>query len=233
MTLTNEQTLKEVEAVHARKPLYSHPLWVAFAEGKLTLPQVRECIKQRGIIPLHNHNYHGRLYVACPDPKWRARIAEVCYEEGTGRLYADGVSHHELYLRLAKALGISRREMYETNYCAGALAFKAYFSDVCGRDFLEGVSAHMLAAETPGPRHGKKRNNALRVHYGLSKTDVLFSTVHEVADIDHSNIGFELLEEFAKTEADRRRVIRTVEETLDMMLFMYDDIYRVVRAVKN
>ena len=229
---TIERTLDDIAAIHRRKPLFAHPLWAAWVEGRLSRPQLREAVKQVGIIPLHNHNYHGRLYVICPDPRWRARIAEVAYEEGTGRLYSDGVSHHELYMRFAEALGIGRKDMYATRYCAGALAFREYFSQVCGRNFLEGVSAHMLAAEAPVPRHGSRRADALRRHYGLDDDAVKFFTVHEVADADHSNIGEELLREFARTDDDHRLVIKTVEEMLDMMKLMYDDIHRTVQAIR-
>ena len=231
MSLTVETTLAEIAEIHKSKPLFGHPLWTEWGAGTLSREQLQECVKQVGIIPLHNHNYHGRLYVVCPDPKWRVRIAEVCYEEGTGRLYADGVSHHELYVKFAQALGISREDLYATRYCSGAVAFKAYFSAICEKDFLEGVSAHMLAAEAPVPAHGSKRADALRTHYGLSDDDVTFFSVHEVADDDHSGIGRELLSEFANTEEDFQRVLQTVGECLDMMKLMYDSIYDTVKAV--
>jgi pyrroloquinoline-quinone synthase len=232
MTISAESVLEEIEAIHRRKPRFGHSLWTELCDGELSKEQVKAFAKQNGIIPLHNHNFHGRLYVVCPDPQWRARIVEVCYEEATGRLYADGVGHNELYLRYGEALGISRDEMWNADYCAGALAFKAYFSDVCGRDFLEGVSAHMLAAEGPVPAHGSRRADALRKYYGLSDEDVRFFTVHQTADKDHSGIGEELLGQFAKTDDDVRRVLRTVEETIDMMLLMYDDMYRLVKAIQ-
>ncbi len=162
MPLSIPETLDQIKAIHARKPLFSHPLWTEWVAGTLSKQQLQETVKQYGIVPLHNQNYHGRLYIVCPDPEWRSRLAEVCYEEGTGRLYAGGVSHHELYLRFGEALGISREKMYATEYCAGAQAFKAYFSDVCGRNFLEGVAAHMLASEAPVPEHGNKREVALK-----------------------------------------------------------------------
>ena len=63
-------------------------------ENTFNLDQVRYLYKQHGGIPLHNQKYHGRLYVICPDPEWRELIAEVVYEESTGRIFSDGVSHH-------------------------------------------------------------------------------------------------------------------------------------------
>ncbi len=231
MALTVEDTLAEIEEIHRRKPLYGHALFNDIMEGSLSREQLKEEVRQEGIIPLHNHNYHGRLYVVCPDPRWRARIAEVCFEEGTGRLYANGFSHNELYLRFGEALGISREVMWSTPYCAGALGFRTYFSEICGRSFLEGVSAHMLAGEAPAPAHVGSRGDALCEHYGLSQDDVMFFTVHVEADTDHSNIGRELLDEFARTEDDLRLVLKTVEQTLDVMILMNDDIYRHVKAI--
>ena len=96
-------------------------------------------------------DFHGRLYVICPDPGWREEIASVAYEEATGRLFAGGVSHHKLYLDYAAALGLSKEEMYATKFCAGVTAFQVYFSWICGKSFLEGVASHMLGGEAPIP----------------------------------------------------------------------------------
>ena len=229
MTSDAQAVLAEIEEIHKRKPYFLHPVWTELVAGTLNLDQVRILIRQNGIIPLHNHNYHGRLYVVCPEPDWRAIIAEVVYEEGTGRLYAGGRAHWKLYCQFGEALGITPEQMWNTEYCAGALAFKAFMSDICGRSFLEGVSAHMLAGEAPVPTQGMTRADALRSHYGLDDKALEFFIVHQEADEDHSSVGTNLLDEFAPTEEDRRLVVRTVEDTLDMFLFMYDDIHTQVR----
>ena len=86
---------------HEYRPLLwglPRTLWAGMLDDSLSIEQIRYFCKQHGSIPLHNHNYHGRLYVICPDPEWREEIAGVAYEEATGRLFADGVSHHKLYL---------------------------------------------------------------------------------------------------------------------------------------
>ena len=144
-------------------------------------------------------------------------------------IYAGGRAHWKLYCQLGEALGIRAEEMWRTEYCAGALAFKAFMSEICGRSFLEGVSAHMLAGEAPVPVEGMSRAEALRKHYGLDDQALEFFAVHQEADDDHASVGVNLLAEFAPTEADRRLVVRTVEDTLDMFLFMYDDIHEQVK----
>jgi pyrroloquinoline quinone (PQQ) biosynthesis protein C len=152
------------------------------------------------------------------------------YEEGTGRLFAGGVPHHELYLRHGEAVGIGRQELYDWPLCAEAVAFMSFFENICGRSFLEGASAHMLAAEAQVPGYAGRVAEAMQRHYGLTAEQTAFWTVHEDADKEHSDIGRELLEEFVKTDDDARRVRRAVRECVDMMWLMHDGIYRSVLA---
>ncbi len=229
MGLDVDKTLARIDEMHAENKFWEQPMWQGLIQGTLPLPMIKEFARQHGIIPLHNHNYHGRLYVHCPDPKWREMIAEVVYEEGTGRLYADGVSHNELYYRFGEGLGIPRDEMKNTRYCPGALAFKAYFTDMCEKTFLEGVSAHMLAGEAQGPGYFSSIAEHLKKNFGLADEHVAFWVVHDVADEDHSGIGRQLLEEFAKDETDFRLVLSVVRETIDMMNLLTADTWRVMQ----
>lgn len=231
MALSVEETLRKVREIHKRRQFQDHPVWAGLLEGSFSNEQVREFARQFGIVPLHNHHYHGRLYVICPDPKWRQMIAEVCYEEATGRLYADGVPHNQLYLDFGEGLGLSVDEMMNTEYGPGALAFKAYFQQICGSSFLEGVAAHMLAGEAQGPGVFSRLARTLQNRFGLSDKAVAFWRVHDVADEEHSSIGARLLSEFAPTETDRLRVIKVVEGTVGITFLLYDDIYGRIQAL--
>lgn len=231
MALTADAVLQEIKNIHKRKPMYGHPLWTGMVEGTFSKEQVKYFCLQHGIIPLHNHNYHGRLYVQCPDAEWRERIAEVVYEEATGRIHADGVSHHKLYLNYGKALGLSREEMLAADYCGGAMAFKSFFSDMCGRSFLEGVSAHMLAGEAPIPGLYIRVAKKLQEKFGLDEEGLAYWVVHDSADEDHADVGRELLAQFAPTEKDKQFVLKVVQNTVDVMHVMYDDIYAHMQAL--
>jgi pyrroloquinoline quinone (PQQ) biosynthesis protein C len=232
MTVSTDVLLKQIADMVQGRHQATHPISKLILEGALSRAQLREWIGQRSSIPLYNQRYHGNLYVHCPDHRWRARIAEVVYEEGTGRLFADGVSHHELYLRLGEAVGISREQMYEWPLCPEAVGFMTYFEKVCSGPFLEGVSAHMLAAEAMVPGYAGQVARALQKHYGLTPEQTMFQTVHDEADKDHSDIGRELLDEFAKTEDDQDRVRKAVRQCLEMMWLRDDGIQRRVLAVR-
>ena len=224
-------TLDAIAGMHKEMPFEKHPLWAGVSDGVFSKKQVGEFARQYGIIPLHNHNYHGRLYVLCPDPKWRARLAEVVYEEGTGKIFSKGIPHNQLYLNFSRGLGIRDEDMWQADYCAQAVAFKCYFQDVCSHDIVEGIAAHMLASEAQGPGFFSGMARRMRKNYGLSAKAVDFWVIHDEADSEHSSVGAELLGDFAKTDQDRERVIRTAREMIEMSMLLYDGILRRVKAL--
>jgi len=228
--LSVEETLRRVKQVHKDKPFYKHPMWAGLLEGKFSKRQVQEFALQFGIIPLWNQNYHGRLYVHCPDYHWRARIAEVVYEEGTGRIYAGGVPHHRLYLDFGEDIGLTPEQMLGAKYCPEALGFRTYFQDACEGDFIRGVACHMLGAEAQGPGVFARMAETFKRKYDMTDKGVAFWVIHDSADEDHSSVGDELLADFAKTEQQRQLVIDTVKETVDMTMLLYDGIYKSMLA---
>lgn len=223
--------LEKVEAINAARHRRKHPLWITLLNGELNRPQVAEFLRQFSVIPLYNHLFHGPLYVNCPSPKWRARMAEVVYEEGTGSLYSDGVPHWQLFLRLGEAFGIGRDEMYATEYGPGALAVRAFLTATCARSFLEGIAATTLAGEAQVPGIAAKVSQVFVERYGLTAEQAMFYTVHEEADRDHADAGLEFLREFARTDMDLDLVVRTVRDAVEVFWWMYSDIYQRLKGI--
>ncbi len=221
--------LAEIEAIHATQPRKAHPLWIALMKGELSRRQVATFLRQFSIIPLYNHLYHGPLYVNCPDARWRKRMAEVVYEEGAGGLFAGGVPHYQLYLRVGEAFGISPAEMYATRFSAGPLAFRGWFESVCRRSFLEGYAALSLGAEAQVPGVSGKVSEAMTTYYGLTPEQAAFYAVHEDADKDHSGGGREFLETFARTEPDLRLAIEAVRGAVNISWLFYEDLHHLVQ----
>lgn len=224
--------LQRIFDIHVPFARFKHPLWAGLIAGTFERPQVREFLKQASIIPLYNHLYHGPLYVKCPDPEWREKIAEVVYEEGTGRMFADGVPHWKLWLRLGNTFGIPNEEMWATEFCPEALAWRTFMHDCCSGDFLTGVSAHMLAGEAQVPGASGSVAGGLKKKFNLSDADIAFYTVHDHADGEHSDAGREMLSRFAKTDEELERVVRVVTQTLEVSKMLYDGIHRCVLNAK-
>ncbi len=224
-----DAVLERIQKIHEPHARHKHPLWQGLMQGKFERPQVAEFLRQASIIPLYNHLYHGPLYVICPDPEWRAMIAEVVYEEGTGRMHADGTPHWKLRLRLGRAFGISDEEMWNVDFCPEALAWRAFFREICSRNFLDGVSAHMLGAEAQVPGAAGSVAEGLQAKFKLSDEDIAFYTVHDHADEEHSGIGRKLLTRFATTDEDLERVVKAVSDVVHVSTVLYDGIYSCVK----
>ena len=224
-----DAVLDRIQKIHEPYARHKHPLWRGLMDGKFERAQVAEFLRQASIIPLYNHLYHGPLYVICPDPEWRTMIAEVVYEEGTGRMHADGIPHWKLWLRLGRAFGISDEEMWNVDFCPEALAWRTFFHEICSRNFLEGVSAHMLGAEAQVPGAAGSVAEGLQAKFKLSDADIAFYTVHDHADEEHSGIGKKLLTRFARTEDDLNRVIKAVTDMVRVSAVLYDGIYKCVQ----
>jgi len=231
MALTTDDVLKQIDEIHKQKPMHGHPLWAGMVDGTWSLDQVRYICQQHGGIPLHNQNYHGNLYVICPDPAWREMISEVAYEESTGRIFSDGVSHHRLYLDFAAGLGLEPSQMYDPPYCAGVAAFQAWFAHICRKSFLEGVAAHMLAGEAAIPGLYGRIAETLQKKFGLDDKAVAYWIIHDHADGEHSDVGRRLLDQFATNQAERELVLKTVHLMLDVQHLMYGDIYDHARRI--
>lgn len=231
MPRSADDVLKEIRGLIAERPWAEQPLYRALMTEKLTQPELRYFAKQYSVYALHNHHYHGNIYVQCPDPVWRQRIAEVVYEEGTGRLFANGVAHSQLWLLFSDAVGVPREEMFNVEFCPGALAKRVYTEWVCKRSFLEGMSGSSLAGEAQAPGAYAKIARNLQRQNGLSAEAVSFFDVHDVADADHGSAGAELLEHFAKTQTDYELVLRTVRDYLGIERLMNEDIYRHMKEL--
>lgn len=224
-------TLRAIEAIHRSKPRGAHTLWIALMKGGLSRRQVAVFLRQFSVVPLYNHNYHGPLYVSCPDARWRQRLANVVYEEGAGGLYAGGIPHYLLYLRVGEAFGVSAQEMYATEFCAGALAWRGYFENASRHSFLEGFATLALGGEAQVPGVSGRVSEAMIRHYGLTAEQAAFYTVHEDADRDHSGGALEFLQTFAHTPGDLAVVIEAVRGAVEVSWLLYQDIWRVVQEV--
>ena len=89
----------------------------------------------------------------------------------------------------------------------------------------------MLSGEAMIPGTFGRIADRLQEEFSLSDSQVAFWRVHDVADGEHSDIGRELVEQFAPSEEDRQLVLRTVDLYKDVVFRMYDDIWTSVQAV--
>jgi pyrroloquinoline quinone (PQQ) biosynthesis protein C len=67
---------------------------------------------------------------------------------------------------------------------------------------------------------------ALENHYGLSREQVAFFDVHELADRDHSDVGDNILSHMTLGDSEREKVRSAVNRSLDLWWQFFDGIER-------
>ena len=67
---------------------------------------------------------------------------------------------------------------------------------------------------------------AFKNHYGLKEHDIEFFAEHGEADTEHSNIGYELVEQFATTNELQVKVLRALQKGLSIWWAITDGVVR-------
>jgi len=227
MAHPSEAFVSEIFAkVKARRSFGRHPFWLKIADGKVSQEgmcvfatqfflQVREF--PRAVSALHSR---------CYDAGERVKLAESLYEEETG-LISGSAPHPELFIRLGLGLGLDRDDMVHGKPLASTAALIDWFElSTKDRSFNEGVGAINLAAEGQVPGNFGPFARALEKNYGLSREQVAFFDVHEIADRDHSNVGDHILSRALLSETEKAGVWSAVERSLDLWWQFFDGIER-------
>ena len=95
------------------------------------------------------------------------------------------------------------------------------------------VDAITLAAEGQVPGAFGPFARALEKHYGLTREQVEFWDLHEIADREHSNVGDHFVIAFADTAELQRGIRVAVRTSLDHWWQFFDGIERAIDATRH
>jgi len=91
---------------------------------------------------------------------------------------------------------------------------------------LEQVGSTNCCNEFSNQLTGGKFFKTFRDHYGLKPHDIEFFAEHGEADSEHSNIGYELVEQFATTHDLQVRVVKALRKGLAIWWTITDGVAR-------
>ena len=217
----------------SRRSFGGHPLWHRIAEGGIDAEGLRTFAVQFFLQVREFPRAVSALHAKCPDPEERAMLAESVYEEETGRISGADVSHPELFIRFGRALGLERAELVEGEALPTTSSLIHWFElSTQQRSFIEGAAATNMAAEGQVPGAFGPFARALEKHYGLTKDDVSFWDLHEIADREHSDVGNHIVIRFATSDEWQEKVRSAVGTSLDYWWQFFDGIERHIDARK-
>src|SRR4030095_7098593 len=218
-TFTNE-LLQEARDTH---PWLHHPLFHMVWDGKLTRPQLQSVIRQQGAF-FADTLRHARwkiISVGGYSPSFedlerqRALIPLVVEEGGEDTVGGKTTAHAFLFIKLAAALGISRDELFATEYLPTTIIEKDELFLLQRSSTLEALCGGNIATESLNAIHVQRMADALERHYGVPRTALDFYHVHMEVEGDHADRAVRILAQLATTDAEQARGRLAMPRALD------------------
>ena len=236
--------MNEVKNRHAR---LHHPFYLAFYDGKVSMDGLRIWAKEAwGIFSLNVAINTAKL-VRCQlsgihDPEIQKDFVDIIMSE-VGYKYFQGAprpvpGHRALFLRFGERIGIPSEELErcdrENDFLPTTVLARTGWLDIALRSdsILEQVAATNCCNEFSNQLTGGRFVDAFKQHYGLSDHDVEMFAEHGVADTEHSNIGYELVERFATTRDIQAKVLRALRKGLGIWWALTDGVAREYSTLK-
>jgi pyrroloquinoline quinone (PQQ) biosynthesis protein C len=202
--------LKEAQETH---PWLHHTLFRMIDDGELSRAQLQNVIRQQGCFFLDTlrHAAWKIISVGGYTPTWedlerqRQLIPLVVEEGGEDTVGGNQTAHAFLFVRLCEALGLTRQEIFNTEYLPTTMIEKNELFLLQRSSTLEALCGGNIATESINPVHMQRMARAMEKHYGVSKATLDFYYVHMEVEGDHADRAVRIIEKLAVTDADQAR----------------------------
>ncbi len=206
----SKSLLEEARETH---PWLHHRLFQLIWEGRLSQSQVTQVIREQGCFFLDTlrHAAWKLISVGGYTPtledleRQRALIPLVVEEGGEDTVGGKTTAHAYLYIRLAEGLGLTRDEIFATEYLPTTIIEKNELFLLQRTSPLEALCGGNIATESINPIHMERMARALEHHYGVAREALEFYEVHMEVEGDHAARAVRLLERLAVTDAEQAR----------------------------
>jgi pyrroloquinoline quinone (PQQ) biosynthesis protein C len=135
----------------------------------------------------------------------RALIPLVVEEGGEDMVGGKTTAHAFLYVRLCEGLGISRDEVFATEYLPSTVIEKNELFLLQRSSTLEALCGGNIATESINPIHMQRMADALERHYGVGREALEFYYVHVAVEADHAERAVRILSRLAVTDEAQAR----------------------------
>jgi pyrroloquinoline quinone (PQQ) biosynthesis protein C len=202
--------LREARETH---PWLHHPLFHLIWDGTLDRRQLQSVIRQQGAFFLDTlrHAAWKIISVGGYSPTFedlerqRALIPLVVEEGGEDTVGGKTTAHAFLFIRLAEALGITREELFATEYLPTTMIEKDELFLLQRSSTLEALCGGNIATESLNAIHVQRMADALEKHHGVPRAALDFYHVHMEVEGDHADRAVRILSQLATTDAEQAR----------------------------
>ena len=178
----------ELEQRIAKYDLLCHPFYKAWSAGELTREDLREYSADYyhhvAAFPTYLSALHSRL----EDGELRREVLRnLCDEE------IEGTNHADLWLNFSEGFDASREDVRKSEAVEEVKELIATFKQIAASGTPAEALAMFFAYESQVPRVAKEKAIGLKNLYGADAKTCGYFTLHQTADIHHSNVWREQL----------------------------------------
>lgn len=216
---------EQLRAIVDQKHLLNHPFYVAWTEGKLTRTHLKHYAIQYFQNVLAFPTYLSAVHYNTPAEgtsiATRQEILENLIEEERGK-----ENHPALWQQFATALGASAIDLTETAPLPTTQNLVNTFRQLClTSPFYAGLAA-LYAYESQIPDIAAVKIDGLQQFYGMTNpADYKFFSVHQKADIWHTEAELKLIEQAADSPEKEAEVLAVATKAADALWQFLDGIY--------
>jgi pyrroloquinoline-quinone synthase len=227
---TNASFKQKVDSIISARHLLKHPFYQAWTEGKLSKEQLRGYAEQYFHNVLAEPTYLSAVHFNTPhfhsetnsgDISVRQEVLKNLISEEHG-----DKNHPTLWKNFALALGSSDKDLAHAAALPGTARLVETFRDIClNQPFYAGLAA-LHAFESQVPSIASVKIDGLERFYGMSDpANYEFFTVHEEADVYHSQAEWMLIERFADTPEKQAEVLAATKRACDALWGFLDGVH--------
>ena len=193
--------------------MQDHPIVLEMEKGTLTTEQQLLLCEQFYLHISRMLPWIGAIYVNCPHEDVRTTLVKNLAEECMG-IETNTKAHPELLLEWGAALGGDIEKMRGAEQLPAGRRLTEYFEfmGLC-REWYVPLSAIGIGLESFVPDTFTRIVAAQKKNYGMSEEDLIFWTMHILADAEHGDEGIELVSAYATEPEQRDAVYHCTIET--------------------
>lgn len=203
------QLEQKIEANHMLK----NPLYKAWAEGKLTKTTLQNYAKE-----YYHHvkafpTYISAIHSRCENMDIRKSLLTNLMDEEGG-----SPNHPDLWRNFIMALGVKEEEINSHKPSIATQQLIQTFKKHCSQSSLGAGIASLYCYESQIPSICETKIAGLKKWYGIDQpSEYRYFTVHESADIEHSNAEKEMLLNLIKDNKEEKEVLNSADEVLNAL----------------
>ncbi len=207
----------------AKYDLLQHPFYKAWSAGELTKDDLKfyaeQYFHQVSAFPTYLTSLHSRL----PEGAMRRDVLANAFEEE-----CDGVAHSDLWRRFAEGMGGEGSSLNEKTPVPEVSGLVNTFRALAKEAPVAAAFGAFFAYESQVPGIATEKRNGLKKHYGADDQTCSYFTVHEKADVHHSNVWRRIISELiAQDEGNAEQALEGMSSGARALWSALDGIERI------